>query len=192
MEPGGPRDSSATPALPASFWVYPVPANCSSLATQFSCFRSPSALCSGITELDAGSAGLLFQSSPAKEPCLHQVFAPSSPPWEVPILQTCGQLANNLLPYLSKSQAIVSTHVHVSHKYLIGNSAKGFAEIHAHSNLRLVFHCMNVVILPHYTLMKRKLAIFPLGEPQLVPSSHMPFRNCLQTIKIILDLDSQT
>lgn len=86
----------------------------------------------------------------------------------------------------------MSTHVYVSHKYLIGNSAKGFVEIQAHSNSRLVFHCMNLVILPHYTLMKRKLAIFPLSEPQLVPSSHMPFPNCLQTIKIILDLDSQT
>lgn len=73
-------------------------------------FQEPPQLCLVESELDAGHAGLLFQSSPAKEPCLHQVFAQSSPPWEVPILQSCGQLANNLLPNLSKSQAIVNEH----------------------------------------------------------------------------------
>lgn len=82
--------------------------------------------------------------------------------------------------------------MHVSHKHLIGNSAKGFAEIQTHSSLRLMFHCMSIVILPHYTLMKRKLAIFPLSELQLVPGSHILVPNCLHTIKITLDLDSQT
>lgn len=82
--------------------------------------------------------------------------------------------------------------MHVSHKYLIGSSARGLAEIQAHSSLQVVFHLVSLVILPHYTLMKRKLAVFPLGEPQLVPGSYMPFPNCLQTIKIILDLDSQS
>ena len=86
----------------------------------------------------------------------------------------------------------MNTRVHVSHKHLIGNAAKSFAEIQTHPSLRLIFHCLSLVMLPHYTLMKRKLEIFPLSELQLVPASHIPVPNCLHTITITLDLDSQT
>lgn len=166
MEPGRPRDSSTTPALPASFRIYPVPANCISFATQFSCFRSP---LSFIQWNQSWTQGVPASSS--------RVPRPKSPV-SIRSLLKAHRLGRFLFFKPVGSQPMIychiyqkvrpwsmSTHVHISHKYLIGNSAKGFAEIQAHSNPRLVFHCMNLVILPHYTLMKRKLAIFPLMNP---------------------------